>query len=168
MNTAGNAGKAGKAQTRRAIKVDGTLTPGTRREIELAARAIQQAEHIKLLNLQLREAEAALAAAREEIDLAWKMIENAYHIETRADLEEQAKTNGFKYGLHQAVFHIWKRDPKVAAAVADALGRGFLNGRTVGEEEMRVEAAKICHRNCSWTSEKEILAFVIPVSPEVE
>jgi len=53
-----------------------------------------------------------LAAA--EIESAWRLIESEFDIEPRAQIEAEAKTNGFKYGLAQAIHTIWKRDPKVA------------------------------------------------------
>jgi len=59
-----------------------------------------------------------LAAA--EIEATWRLIENEYDIEPRAQIEAEAKTNGFKYGLAQAIHTIWKRDPKVADLAAAA------------------------------------------------
>ncbi len=44
-----------------------------------------------------------------EIDAAWQMIEQGWDIESREELERQAATNGFKFGLAQAVHHMWKR-----------------------------------------------------------
>lgn len=67
------------------------------------------------IQLQLR---AQLEAATGEIDAAWQQIENGWDIETRAELEADAKTNGFRYGLAQAVHHMWKRDRKVEALQA--------------------------------------------------
>lgn len=55
-----------------------------------------------------------LATAKAEIDAAWFGIDHGYDIETRAELEADARTNGFKFGLAQAVHHIWKREPRVA------------------------------------------------------
>ena len=53
------------------------------------------------------------AAAEAEIEAAWKLIDTEYAIEPREQLEAEAKTNGFKHGLAQAIHTIWKRDPKV-------------------------------------------------------
>lgn len=47
--------------------------------------------------------------AEQEIDAAWFMIEHGWDIETRAELEKAAKTNGFKFGLAQAIHHLGKR-----------------------------------------------------------
>jgi len=68
-----------------------------------------------------------LAAA--EIEATWRLIENEYDIEPRAQIEAEAKTNGFKYGLAQAIHTIWKRDPKVAdlAAAAEEAVKEFRN-----------------------------------------
>ena len=54
-----------------------------------------------------------------EINAAWKMIDNSFDIESRSQLESEAKTNGFVYGLAQAAHHIWKRDPKVSELEAE-------------------------------------------------
>lgn len=62
-----------------------------------------------------------LEPLRAEIEAAWFGIEHGYEIEERALIEKEAKTNGFKYGLAQAVHTIWKREPKVIAARMDAL-----------------------------------------------
>jgi hypothetical protein len=55
----------------------------------------------------------------EEIELAWKMIENTFEIEPCAEIEAEAKVNGFESGLAQAIFMLWKREPKVAELQAD-------------------------------------------------
>ncbi len=47
--------------------------------------------------------------AEAEINAAWQMIEQGWDIESREELERQAATNGFKFGLAQAVHHMWKR-----------------------------------------------------------
>ena len=60
-----------------------------------------------------RDAQAA------EIEAAWKMIESEFDIEPRAQIEAEAKTNGFKYGLAQAIHAIWKRDAKVSGLTAE-------------------------------------------------
>lgn len=57
----------------------------------------------------LREENERLKA---EIDAAWFNIEHGWDIESRAELESQARTNGFKFGLAQAVCHMWKRELK--------------------------------------------------------
>lgn len=57
---------------------------------------------------------AAYREAAAEIDAAWQMIDNSFDIEPRAELEAEAKTSGFNFGLAQAAHHIWKRDPKVS------------------------------------------------------
>lgn len=49
-----------------------------------------------------------------EIDAAWAYIKSGYDCESREELEQQSRTNGFKYGLAQAMHHIWKRNPEVA------------------------------------------------------
>lgn len=93
---------------------------------------------------QLTAAESQLTAlrqerdeARKEIDAAWFGIEHGFDIETRADLESQARTNGFKYGLAQAVHHMWKRDPRVEELEAS------VSALTVLREAIR-EAMKWC------------------------
>jgi len=53
-----------------------------------------------------------------EIEATWKGIERGFAIEPRALIEQESKTNGFKYGLAQAIHTIWKREPKVEAAEA--------------------------------------------------
>ncbi len=65
----------------------------------------------------LKEADIVAAAlraydpsqAQAEIDAAWFMIDKGWDIESRAELEKQAKTNGFKFGLAQAIHHLHKR-----------------------------------------------------------
>lgn len=76
--------------------------------------------HQRLLDARqsLTEAHGEIAKLNDEIDAAWSGIENGFDIESRAELEKAAKTNGFKYGLAQAVHHIWKRNPKVEALTA--------------------------------------------------
>ena len=64
----------------------------------------------------LEEAEQENARLTAEIDAAWFGIDHGFDIESRAELEKQSKTNGFKYGLAQAVHHMWKRNPKVQQA----------------------------------------------------
>lgn len=61
---------------------------------------------------QLADALEARNDLRAEIDAAWQYIEHGYDIESRAELEAQAKTNGFRYGLAQAMHHIQKRRVK--------------------------------------------------------
>jgi len=58
--------------------------------------------------------------AAAEIEATWRLIESEFDIEPRAQIEAEAKTNGFKYGLAQAIHTIWKRDPKVAGLAAAA------------------------------------------------
>lgn len=55
---------------------------------------------------------------RQEREAAWQMIEQCYSLEPRDLIEREAKTNGLKFGLVQAVFSLWKREPKVEAARA--------------------------------------------------
>lgn len=59
------------------------------------------------------------AAQSAEIESAWKMIESEFDIEPRAQIEAEAKTNGFKHGLAQAIHTIWKRDAKVTELAAE-------------------------------------------------
>ena len=77
--------------------------------------------------------------AEAEIDAAWFGIAHGYdNIESRAELEQQSKTNGFKYGLAQAVHHIWKRDPNVSALKAEVTrlkDRLFELGRRYAQAE---------------------------------
>jgi hypothetical protein len=78
-----------------------------------------------------RVIEQAYAAQAAEIEAAWKMIEAEFDIEPRAQIEAEAKTNGFKYGLAQAVHTIWKRDAKVTELAAE-----------LAELRAKLEAAK--------------------------
>jgi pyrroloquinoline quinone (PQQ) biosynthesis protein C len=64
-------------------------------------------------------AERARNTALAEIDAAWDYISHGYAIESREELEQAAKTNGFKYGLAQAMHHIWKRLPIIGDLLAD-------------------------------------------------
>lgn len=57
----------------------------------------------------LRLAAERAAEALREIDAAWFMIEHGWDIESREELERQSRTNGFKYGLAQAIHHLGKR-----------------------------------------------------------
>jgi hypothetical protein len=67
-----------------------------------------------------------------EIDAAWFGIKNGYDIESRAELEAQSKTNGFKYGLPQAVHHIWKREPKIGVTVlTTSVEEQYIGGQKV-------------------------------------
>lgn len=61
-------------------------------------------------------------APAQEIEAAWKMIEQCYHLEPREVIEREAKTNGFRFGLVQAIFSLWKREAKVDAQDAPAAG----------------------------------------------
>lgn len=60
----------------------------------------------------LEGAESRLLRAYE----AERTRPHGWHMESRAELEQQAKTNGFKFGLAQAVHHIWKRKTKETGA----------------------------------------------------
>lgn len=71
---------------------------------------------------------SAVAELRAEIDSAWQIIESCYDIEPRTELEEAAKTNGFKYGLAVAVHTIFKRDAKVADAAIRAMELAAVKG----------------------------------------
>jgi hypothetical protein len=68
------------------------------------------------------EKDREIALLKAEIEAAWFGIEHAFDIESRELIERESKTNGFKFGLAQAVHTIWKREPKVAALIA-ALNR---------------------------------------------
>lgn len=75
----------------------------------------RQQRYIEVLRAEVMKAGPIaldLMKARAEIDAAWHMIENGWDIESRAELEKQAATNGFQYGLAQAVHHMWKRELK--------------------------------------------------------
>ncbi len=79
-----------------------------------------------------RDAQAA------EIEAAWKMIESEFDIEPRAQIEAEAKTNGFKYGLAQAIHAIWKRDAKVSGLTAVRTAAApFEDSRPVDEATIR-------------------------------
>lgn len=67
----------------------------------------------QLIAAALAEQDAEIAKLRAEIDAAWLGIENGFDIEPRAELEQQSRTNGFRFGLAQAAHHMWKRDPHV-------------------------------------------------------
>ena len=73
---------------------------------------------VKQLSAALAVIESLAWEAREreaEIDSAWLSIRYGWEIESREELERQSKTNGFKYGLTQAVHHMWKRKVKLDA-----------------------------------------------------
>lgn len=72
-----------------------------------------------LLDVVVAQAET-IRRLEAEIDAAWFGIEHGYDIESRAELEAQSQTNGFRFGLAQDVHHIWKREPKVRAEAAQA------------------------------------------------
>ncbi len=59
---------------------------------------------------------AMVEALKAEIDAAWFSIDHGWDIESREELERQSKTNGFKYGLAQAVHHMWKRPRRAQEA----------------------------------------------------
>jgi len=84
---------------------------------------IDQCHKDSLAQAFIAHAAAATAAGEAEIEAAWRLIESEFDIEPRAQIEAEAKTNGFKYGLAQAIHTIWKRDPKVAdlASAAEAM-----------------------------------------------
>ncbi len=65
---------------------------------------------------ELKAAHDALLAERER---AWLHIETEFDIEPRAQMEAEAKTNGFGYGLAQAIHTIWKRDANVQKLTAE-------------------------------------------------
>jgi len=108
---------------------------------DLAEAGIDMTEPNKRLHAMIDAAKQkqlsppdTLAAA--EIEATWRLIENEYDIEPRAQIEAEAKTNGFKYGLAQAIHTIWKRDPKVAdLASAEKLladmAEAFRTGHTI-------------------------------------
>ena len=68
----------------------------------------------------LRDRILHLLECEKEVDAAWAMILRGYGegIESREQLEAEARTNGFRYGLAQAVHHMWKRDPKMDVLLA--------------------------------------------------
>lgn len=77
-------------------------------------------------------------ALKEEIDATWFYIERGYDIEPRAYFEKEAPTNGFKFALAQAIHHVWKRDPKVAALEAEtAQLRADLSGPPTRKNQAR-------------------------------
>ena len=98
-------------------------------EIEIAARMQPpQGSYHEILSRaasNMNEALALLAAdpvraegsepLRDEIEATWRMIDQCYHLEPREVIEREAKTNGLKFGLVQAVFSLWKREPKEPA-----------------------------------------------------
>lgn len=82
-------------------------------------RAEKAEQERDALRARAEQAEAEVARltrerdeARAEIEAAWLGIEHGYDIEPRALIEAEAKTNGFRFGLAQAVHTIWKREPK--------------------------------------------------------
>lgn len=83
-----------------------------------ASSALQFITVDDIASIIAAHAEPRVKELEAEIDAAWFGIEHGFDIETRADLEAQSKTNGFKYGLAQAVHHLWKRDPKVEPLIA--------------------------------------------------
>jgi septal ring factor EnvC (AmiA/AmiB activator) len=84
--------------------------------------------------------DARIAELEAEVDAAWATIRNTFDVEPRSQLEAEAKDNGFKYGLAQAIHHIWKRDAKIEAlTAANARLADELAG--VREELARIEAA---------------------------
>lgn len=55
----------------------------------------------------------------QQIDRFWEMLENCWEIEPREYFEKEAPENGFGSPLAMAVHYMWKREPKVAQALAD-------------------------------------------------
>ena len=73
------------------------------------AEAAKRLRELKTIDKTTRLCVERAIAACEEIDAAWFMIEHGWDIESRAELEKASATNGFKYGLAQAVHHMHKR-----------------------------------------------------------
>ena len=70
---------------------------------------------------QKGEVERQTKQLREEIEAAWRMIEQGFEVEPRSYFEREAPRNVFRFPLVQAVFHLWKRDPKVGGKVITEL-----------------------------------------------
>lgn len=95
---------------------------------------------------------------KAQIEAAWFGIEHGYDIEDRAIIEREAKTNGFRFGLAQAIHTIWKREPTVERIEAE---RDALQSRltAVEQENERLRQAVEVFR--AWvhdTKERSLLA----------
>jgi len=57
---------------------------------------------------------ARVAELEERENQFWEMVQNSFEIETREELEEEAKGWSHKNAMECAVHAMWKRDPQVA------------------------------------------------------
>lgn len=82
------------------------------RDAEKQLKDLRRLVGIDGLSVSLRDRLLRLLAYEQEVNAAWFQIDNGFEMESREQLEAEAKTNGFHYGLAQAVHHMWKRTPK--------------------------------------------------------
>lgn len=83
----------------------------------------------------------------QQIEAAWEFIANAYDIEPREFFEREAPTNGFKHPLVMAIHYIWKRDPKIVAALAASdQARQELERNTRERVQLHIEEVVLARR----------------------
>lgn len=123
----GRHGEALAAEVRRLRdELDGTIQLGNQAREELTVLRQRHAEMEAKRNALFEEATAIKRSHAEELDSVWADIAAGWDIEDRAFFEaEVAKGNGFGSALAMALHYIWKRDPKVAAAVEAAFREGW-------------------------------------------
>lgn len=71
------------------------------------------------LRTQLEEARRELERLKERENQFWEMVRNSFEIETREELEEEAKGWENRNAMECAVHAMWKRDPKIEALLND-------------------------------------------------
>lgn len=79
------------------------------------ARSGQLEDEFNTLWGRVKASLAEARAVRAEVEAVWQTIARCWDIEPRTYFEAEAPINGFRYPLRQALHHIWKREPKVAA-----------------------------------------------------